>query len=543
MRISKIELEGVLSHENTSVDLPERGLVLVTGRNGSGKTTLIEGVALCLWGTTLRKKNPGWSGDRGRVLVHANGHEIERVKTRSKVMTTFGESSFTRVRDATEHADQLFGSFDIWRRVHVFSSREVSRFTTATDAFRKRMLEELLGLDRFETASIACRKDKKAIAKEHQQASQALAQVKTQLEGAEARLKDAAQTVDEDDPQDVSILEAQRRKLSQSLKHLDDNLRVIAKSRKESDRAVWEAEQEARHAKTHAERVAEGTCSFCGQKITTAMRRKAAEKIKELLHTVDLRKQELQEHHAETADHYEKLKQRKHKLGQKDHALHTQIATAQHAHARRKTHEERRKKIAESVIDFTELVDERAEVESKVRKDFDTTQVVDRVLSTQGVRAHLLTSALSAIEGVANSWLGRVAAIDETELVLKLSSYAERGDGSLKDAIGLEIEGAGNGHGYDAASAGEQRRIDVALMLALAEMAEAAHGVESGTLFFDEVFDALDEEGVEAVRDVIASLAKDRCVLLITHNDQMQIRLKGLLTEHWRVKDGEISYV
>ncbi len=541
MRITKIEMEGVFSHEDTIVELPDSGLVLVTGRNGSGKTSLIEAIALCLWGTTFRKKNPGWSGNKGRVVVQANDHKIERVKMKSKVRTTFDDkTSYTRVKDAAEHAVNLFGSFDIWRRVHVFASRDVSRFTTSTDAFRKRMLEELLGLDRFEEASAACRKEKKLIDLAHQRSVTVLAQAQTKLQTAEARLKDAEETVDEDEPEDAKALVLKLESLNKKLKKIDVDLREINRERREADQAVWSSEQDVQHAEEHARSLEGGTCSECGQKITAVMRKAAAvELITSTADATDAKKT-AQQHRDDTEAQHEKLSLLKTKLTEKHQGMHRRMGDARRALERKEHHEGRRKKIAENVIDFMELVDQHTLGEADARKDLDTIQVVDRVLSTQGVRAHLLTNALSAIEAVANSWLGRVAAIDETELVLKLSSYAERGDGSLRDAIGLEIEGAGNGYGYEAASTGEQRRIDVSLMLALAEMAEAAHGVESGTLFFDEVFDALDEEGVEAVRDVIASLAEDRCVLLITHNDQMKARLKGLLVEHWHVEEGEI---
>jgi DNA repair exonuclease SbcCD ATPase subunit len=40
-------------------------------------------------------------------------------------------------------------------------------------------------------------------------------------------------------------------------------------------------------------------------------------------------------------------------------------------------------------------------------------------------------------------------------------------------------------------------------------------------LFFDEVFDALDADGVEAVLDVLVELAGDRAVVVISHNAEL----------------------
>ena len=146
----------------------------------------------------------------------------------------------------------------------------------------------------------------------------------------------------------------------------------------------------------------------------------------------------------------------------------------------------------------------------------------ERVLGLKGVRAHVLGKALSGVEAVANSWLVRIAG---SGLVLSLKPYSEKKSGGTKEAISLEVEGAGGGYGYKASSGGERRRIDVAILLALADIAGAAHGIEGGTLFFDEVFDSLDADGVERVIDALQDLAKDRAVLVISHNPDFVARL------------------
>lgn len=104
----------------------------------------------------------------------------------------------------------------------------------------------------------------------------------------------------------------------------------------------------------------------------------------------------------------------------------------------------------------------------------------------------------------------------------------------------MEIIGAGGGHGYRGASGGERRRIDIAIMLALAEIAEYASGAQPGTMFMDEVFDALDADfGVPRATDVLQELSRTRCVVVVTHNAELARALKP--TQHLHVENGNIT--
>src|SRR5829696_8374833 len=55
MHITRIELENIKSHVDTSFDFP-RGTTAITGENGAGKTTLIEAVAWTLFDVLDYKK-------------------------------------------------------------------------------------------------------------------------------------------------------------------------------------------------------------------------------------------------------------------------------------------------------------------------------------------------------------------------------------------------------------------------------------------------------------------------------------------------------
>jgi DNA repair exonuclease SbcCD ATPase subunit len=87
-----------------------------------------------------------------------------------------------------------------------------------------------------------------------------------------------------------------------------------------------------------------------------------------------------------------------------------------------------------------------------------------------------------------------------------ISLQCDRGDGKLRP--------------YEAMSGGQRRRVDIALLLSLSQLAPSA-----GTLYFDEAFDTLDQQGIEAVCELLADFGQERCVVVISHNEELVNRL------------------
>jgi predicted MPP superfamily phosphohydrolase len=62
-----------------------------------------------------------------------------------------------------------------------------------------------------------------------------------------------------------------------------------------------------------------------------------------------------------------------------------------------------------------------------------------------------------------------------------------------------------------------------------------------GTLWFDEVFDVLDEDGVTAVCATLEELAAERCVVVITHNPVVIEQLPN--AAHLRMERGVARWI
>ena len=172
-----LRVQEFLSHHDSTIQLANRGLVLVSGEvvgnsaassNGSGKSSLIpDGLIYALFGTTLR----GASGpkvirrDAGRDCLvtlsgfdrHGMAYKIERPqkhRTISKPRLTIGTDVYQGEKEIDEKIRLLLGGvgFDAFVSAVVFGKGDTKFFTQLTDSKRKEVLDELMAfgdLNRF----------------------------------------------------------------------------------------------------------------------------------------------------------------------------------------------------------------------------------------------------------------------------------------------------------------------------------------------------------------------------------------------------------
>lgn len=533
LTVEKLELRNVTVHKCFILELPPRGLILITGPNGSGKSTIVESVSMGWFGQSLRGKPP-WTEDPGQILLTGFGHTVDRRRINGKNSLQFREgiqelSKYDTASKAQEALDQWIGPWELWRRSCAFSSRDSSHFTEASDADRKRLLEEVLGLEALDVASTLCRRDIRT----QEDQSSALS-TKLQLLEQEIDLLSAQYGQDTKDWKDLAPPSFQPVDVAALIKRKNEIVEILHRekeSNSDTKYGLGKYESVLETTKAQAVKVNQlDQCPTCGQAVSKAHKGHI------LLTAAEIE--------AEVKDKLLDLVARDHKqqaligsIQKKLDAVRGSLASAatintQHAnYLHAKEHLGARvEKLREKTDKLRTDLDQVEEEHAVLQQQLAVLGVVDKTLSTKGVRAHLLHNALAFVESTANYWLDRIAG---KGLRLRLTSYVEKASGGVKEQIGMEIEGAGGGHGYKAASSGERRRIDVALILALSEITRARGGSEPGTMFFDEVFDALDTDGVAAVCDVLNDLAQSRCVVVISHSEEV---VRGLRNVHQHVK-------
>ena len=84
---------------------------------------------------------------------------------------------------------------------------------------------------------------------------------------------------------------------------------------------------------------------------------------------------------------------------------------------------------------------------------------------------------------------------------------------------------------YISLSGGEKRKVNLAVLLGLKDLLLLTDSEQSNLLFFDEVAENLDEEGVNGLHQLLQQIKKEKTVFVITHNKY----LKTLLDSSTRI--------
>lgn len=555
--------------------LPDAGVVVLTGPNGAGKSRFAEAVACANWDETLRGTTPWRKGEAGSVEVVSDRGKVKRFVTPKGTQKLLVDDGKADTPTKTQEAlSSKVGDFKLWRNTHVFSSSDAAHFTSAKDAERKRLIESLLGLGVFDEAQQRCNDAIKAKQDELNRADLEIREIEKKRYANKAVLDnwvDAQEPTPPPQPtppafpeptdEELDKVEEEIEVIEGKIQTLRSGMAVPDVSTKASllEVEVINAAAECRSAEASYDLVKSGKCSKCerpfeGETIEESLGRLAAAR---QMHTE--KKNELDEQNRLAWVKRSESVQQLSELGNQDRAkraeaarLHNLVAAwSNHEmvmfnwtqnwervkadHARVVATQQRNKaKINAAIAEWDEQRGEMLELVKGLQLELLELETAAKILGIRGLRTYVLGRALEGIEVVANGWLNRVA----FGVAIKLDDHTLNKTGGVRDELSLEIHGFGGGEGYKATSGGERRRVDAAILLALAEIASAQSGQTDGTLWFDEVFDALDEEGRAAIAEALGELGQTRSVVVITHMEDLAQRIPAVA--RYRVEGGEL---
>jgi DNA repair exonuclease SbcCD ATPase subunit len=546
-----------MTHVHSELALPSAGIVAISGLNGEGKSTLLESMSF-VWARTLRGTPPWRAGQAGCIEVETEGFVVQRRATpkgggglRWKMQGEEDWKKFdTSAKANAELMKVLPMSYDQWRRSHVFSGADSLQFSRLGDVERKRLLDGFLGLDAVEQGIKECREEQAAKRRDVEAANLAHKLAEQTLQhwqslpvelAPEAPVAEPEPELPEELVFDAPPTHAEICSKQEEHSQLMAEVAKVALRTREvppDTTALVQARIEHGNAKARLAKVQGGLCGECGRTYGSADVQAAvdAERVASLRlhaenHTYEQAKRTAQEQATQARAEVAELQTKASAVLDVVMKM-RELAAKEEACARDVRAWEQRAKRAQAA--FEESVrkwQERsqaagAQLRAARATEFDRACALEDAkaqlaelatadLMMAAVRATMLGGALSGLGEVANAWLEFFQSPIRVNLHVGVDS----------DRIGFDLTGAGGGHGYDASSSGERRRVDAAILLAMVEVVSASTGVIGGTLWFDELFDTLDSSVMAYVCQALEHLATTRCVVVITHRAEL---LRGL---------------
>jgi len=504
MKIKSVELEKFLCYRDRVVFDLGPNVTLISGPNGSGKTTLLEGIIWSIWGF-LPNRPVRVEGTRAKLNC-TNQFQIDRYFNGRTETVDIGKGAGGKRRVEDEIAS-LFGTYQAWARSLYVTGKNVSYFSSGNATARWDHLEKVTGALRFKELQKASSEDLSGLEAVSKTVLHEMEMLRDRIQRSESIFEDKRRN------RELIYDDFNERKLREDLKTLDAEIDKVEAEKTSLQDALSEFEKEIqpilrehRSIEESLQRVVYKLCESCGSRVPvekdkTDLRDRLMSIKDEILRAKEVKNEFLEEIHRlgdiaakmleEAADIKRTLKElerREDVLADEERWCLKQLW---------QVYNDRRKLL--EVCTSSEIAQDR----------LLTAKDVSKALAPSGAPRRYLRQYLDRIARYANYYLSALGSHIQIQLTVD----------SLEKALEIKTSGI-DAERYEHASGGQQRRIDLCLLLAMAEAAAEVGTIpKDAPLILDEALDTLDAEGVESLIFLACDIATRRQVLLVSHAD------------------------
>ena len=510
MKIEKINIQNFYSFKDVSLDLSDyRGLTLIKGKNkdtggsnGSGKSALVEAIYFGLTGKTIRKSTEeslvnNQAKKKCVVQVHLLHQDeyvvITRQKKPTKLELVVGAENKTgaTVADTQREIDALLNiNHKVLLASMFFGQSNDVNFLDCTADDKRTIIRNFLNLD-----DIFEMRDK---IKSHKSTFY------QGMKEKDAIIADNNKNIKKLDGKLAEVVEAQKQYAEYDEETLNLSLEDILKA-EEEERDLNFKLSGYRKERDAMEDIAEtlkyviknplepDLCPTCGSEQEPEVN--VDEKKAELIHTesvLDLWTKKIKEEEALrytppiSSSQYSKIQ------GYKDLC-------------RDETNYEDMKQ------DLLGSISDAQTVKDTHKTWYEVMRFWEKAFSEQGVIKHIINNVLDYFNERCNYYLS----------YLTNSKYSVQFDEELTE----KIETNGRLLSYISLSGGEKRKLNLAVLLGLKDLLLLTDKSHVDLLFFDEVAENIDEEGIEGLHQLLLELKKSKTIFIITHNKYLKTLL------------------
>ena len=519
MKINRIKIENFLSIESAEIDFEDFSeLVQVVGvnedtnphsSNGAGKSTIIEAIAFALFGKTIRKtteksiRNLHSEGKCKVTLVVNDDVVIERVKKPPMLTVTVGGEKCTK--DSINSTQKFLESFlntnqSVFLASIIFGQGNATNFLTSSPEEKRTIIQNFLSVSElFDNRSKI-----KALKSHHNNnkkvCSTLLDEANDKLTSLKSRRSKLIKMCREAD----SLLSSEKatfvRKHSVSeIQEMERRYHELDLERSQKAQKVSELKRDIRNAQSRIEKLKSAVCEHCGKVSDHSYKiiQEDKENIKDFTIDIETFQKQIK---ALDVD----LQKSKVPITLQDFDLIEKV----------KSFEAELSVVEKHIKEQAAVCESRLAEVSAAAKGYDLMRFWETAFSEQGLVKYVIRNILSFFNERANYYLG----------FLTGGNFSIDFDDSLQETILNRSKLAF----FDTISGGEKKKISLSVMLALNDLLLLTGKERSNVVFFDEIADSLDEEGIRGLYELIQQITESKRLFIITHNDYL-----ASLIEDW----------
>lgn len=180
------------------------------------------------------------------------------------------------------------------------------------------------------------------------------------------------------------------------------------------------------------------------------------------------------------------------------------------------------KKVQGEIVSLQVELDENLDKQASLKAEIDTLEFWSQAFGNGGVKSFVIESELNTINQLATKFARRLLGAG-TRVALAATKQLKSKDEEREEMV-VEAAIPGCAQSYANASKGQKHRLDLSLILAFRAVVAARSVGSFAQLFADELFDGVDETGVECVVEILREISATCPVVLVTHD----VRLKSV---------------
>ena len=164
----------------------------------------------------------------------------------------------------------------------------------------------------------------------------------------------------------------------------------------------------------------------------------------------------------------------------------------------------------------------------KLEKEKSYLRFWENGFSNSGIKSYILDDVTPFLNYRLNKYLTKLTS---GQIEAKFSTTSTLKTGEQREKFNLSIVNNHGGDQYLSNSGGERKRIDLAINLALQDLVASRSTKKLNIAIFDEVFDALDENGVDGVVSLLQELSEEKStILVVSHNEYLKSFFTNCIT-------------